>query len=204
MKALIFGILVFSCGAHDASLTSNTLSFLSPQAKEKLRTNGEVYFRIEIKTPDDTVRGTYRVVKINQTDKYRIVRIGPWYRNTYYSSNGRVLGAQRDFIEYDSLGNQLNKTIFDKPKGSNSFYVVNKLTSSSQNGLFLQHTIIYRQDSTMAAEFTMRVVNFSEVMNDDLKKKVKYGTQKDYDVRGKLVSETKYDENGKKVSVVKN
>jgi hypothetical protein len=201
MKRFLILSIVFvllSCKANEISLESRTLSrLLGNEERVRLKNDGEIYVSIQSQTATDTVKGVYRILRIGQSDSYRIVEVGSWYRRLDYFSNGIRKGSQRDYIVYDSLGNLVSKDSFDKPKGADSYYLINRFTSSKSDDLFLQHVSVYRKDSTIASEFTLRVINFSEVKGDNLKKKIRYGTQRDFNSKGELVTETKYDENGK-------
>jgi hypothetical protein len=142
-------------------------------------------------------KGKLIVMKGNpKYGKYNFVEIGDWNESVEYSSGDFIKGDVSIETTYDYHGNILKRTVLDKRKDDNDFHTSEVWTSKMElidsDSILTQRIKTYNKDNRQTNEFNLGVLNYKEKLSDRLKTKIKIGTQKVFDDKGELKTETTY------------
>jgi hypothetical protein len=148
-----------------------------------------------INTPRTT--GKLIIMKGNpRYGKYNFVEVGDWKETVEYSSGDFTKADASIETTYDPNGNILNRSVLDKRKNDTYFHTSEIWTSKMEvidnDSILTQNIKAYNKDNIQISEFNLGVLNYREKLSDRLKTKIKIGTEKLFDDKGELKSETTY------------
>lgn len=189
-------ILAQSCALLDG-YKDNQHSWYAKEltSNEKLRIGQGQTLTRSFDTPRKI--GQLKITKGNRKfGRYNFIEIGDW--KEYYQFSSPTLGKGESYEEttYDNFGNILNKKVIQKLRGDIDFYTSDIWSSEIQifdtDTVLIQKLVGFHNNSKLAGETTLAVLNYKELLSDRLKTKIKVGTETRYDRSGKLIRSTNY------------
>lgn len=171
---------------------------LTPDQKQKLDKGDTL--RISFTYPKH--KGLIIVTKGNpkKFGKYNFVEVGQWQETFDFESivdkvTDPVKGQVVTETTYDSKGNMLLRTVFEKDKMDAEFFTQEICSAEIQiinsDTVLVQNIKIFDERKTLRREFNLAVLNYKEMLSDRLKTKIKVGRETLYDDNGKI--EASYD-----------
>lgn len=173
---------------------------LSAEEKSEINETGEITQNAEFgsSSPGFVLRGKYRILKTKDPTVFNFVEVGRWITHSESPQRRFTHPIQfRDTTIYDTLGNILNRVVYDLVESD--YKKTNEWTSSMEGGNFIQHVKAYNND-TLRAEYSRKVLDYKKPMSDRLKRKVPAGAEKTYRSDGTLWREKTYNPSGKLIS----
>jgi len=173
---------------------------LTPDDIKFIAQNGETTKEIELSDPgkNNLSKGRLRILRTDNNGIFNFIEVGHWIEHGRYGNSGRMRNIEfRDTIVYDNNGNTLSRRVYDRHDGE--FEMTNYWTSENIEGAFIQHFKVYDK-GTLRAEYSKKVLDFTNPKPDLEKNKIPYGVDKGYYANGELGYVKTYDQNGKLIS----